>query len=230
MKKVIIFKPMPLILGCIGFLFTFVVYVINKYVKLGNDNYIWIPMFILHYFIWHYFGVIIERYKELSYKDSLTGLYNRRYFSEMLDIDLKRAKRENSIVSLLFIDIDDFKSVNDTYGHKYGDYVLVKLAKILKTEIREADIISRWGGEEFVILLHDIDIKASSAVAERLRMVVEKQKFNSQITISIGVAATDGSISLEKILYLADDALYKAKERKNMVIVFNPNNTVNSYN
>jgi len=228
MKKYFIFKPMPVILGCIGFILSFLCNVINKYAFLSHNNYKCALLVIMNSIIWYLFGVRIERYKELSYKDSLTGLFNRRYFSELLDIELKRARRYDSSISLLFIDIDDFKTVNDTYGHKYGDIVLVKFAKILKAEIRETDIVSRWGGEEFVILLHEKDLNASGAVAERLRKTVENQSFKPPITISIGVAVTDGNTSLEEIVCLADSALYKAKERKNKVVVFNPNNAANS--
>lgn len=229
MKKYLVFKPMPVVLGCMGFLLSFTCNIINKYTLLGNNNYKCIFIVIINTLIWYLFGFKIERYKELSHKDSLTGLYNRRYFSEILDIELKRAKRENSNLSLLFIDIDDFKSVNDNFGHKYGDIILVKFAKILKTEVRETDIISRWGGEEFVVLLHQKDMKASGAVAERLRKTVENQSFKPPITISIGVAIADGNVSLEEIVCLADNALYKAKERKNKVVVFNPNSVANSY-
>lgn len=229
MKKVFGIKPMPFLLGCIGLLLGLTACAISEVFRHEKAIYVWLLAIVIHAVIWYRLGKIIDRYKQLSYKDSLTGLYNRRYFYEILDIELKRAKRENSSISLLFIDVDDFKKVNDTYGHKYGDHVLAKLAEILKNGIRDVDIISRWGGEEFIILLHDTDIDGSRIVAERLRIAVEKQKFQCDITISIGVTATDGRISIEKIVTLADDAMYQAKEQKNMVVVFNPNVMVNNF-
>lgn len=222
MKNMFGIRPMPFLLGCMGLFFGLMICVANKLLTQREIIYIWLLIIIMHAFVWYYLGKTIDRYKQLSYKDSLTGLYNRRYFYEILEMEFKRAKRNSTAISLLFIDVDNFKGVNDTHGHKYGDYVLVKLASILKNELRDVDIISRWGGEEFIVLLHNTCIDGSRAVAERLRMAVEKQKFKSDVTISIGVTSSDGSMSVEKIVSLADAALYKAKEQKNMVIVFNP--------
>lgn len=228
MKKIFGIRPMPLFLGCMGLLFGLMGCVIFNLFNSDKIVYAWIAVIIINIAIWYCMGMTIDRYKQLSYKDSLTGLYNRRYFYEILDIEFKKTKRDNSSISLLFIDVDNFKKVNDTFGHKYGDQVLIKLADILKKETRDVDIISRWGGEEFIVILHDTDIDGSRIVAERLREAVEKQKFKSDITISIGVTSSDGSVSIEKIVTLADEALYKAKEQKNMVIVFNPNIIANN--
>lgn len=228
MKKVFGIRPMPFLLGCMGLFFGLMICVANEVFRRNKIIYVWLLAIIVHAIIWYYLGKIIDRYKQLSYKDSLTGLYNRRYFYEILEMEFKRARRNNISISLLFIDVDNFKKINDTYGHKYGDHVLVKLANTLKKEIRDVDIISRWGGEEFIVLLNDTDIDGSRVVAERLRAAVEKQKFQTDITISIGVTSSDGSISIEKIVSLADDALYKAKEQKNMVIVFNPSVAANN--
>lgn len=228
MKKVFVIRPMPFLLGCMGLFFGLMICVANEVFRRNKIIYVWLLAIIVHAIIWYYLGKIIDRYKQLSYKDSLTGLYNRRYFYEILEMEFKRARRNNISISLLFIDVDNFKKINDTYGHKYGDHVLVKLANTLKKEIRDVDIISRWGGEEFIVLLNDTDIDGSRVVAERLRVAVEKQKFQTDITISIGVTSSDGSISIEKIVSLADDALYKAKEQKNMVIVFNPSVAANN--
>lgn len=228
MKKVFGIRPMPFLLGCMGLFFGLMICVANEVFRRNKIIYVWLLAIIAHAIIWYYLGKIIDRYKQLSYKDSLTGLYNRRYFYEILEMEFKRARRNNISISLLFIDVDNFKKINDTYGHKYGDHVLVKLANTLKKEIRDVDIISRWGGEEFIVLLNDTDIDGSRVVAERLRVAVEKQKFQTDITISIGVTSSDGSISIEKIVSLADDALYKAKEQKNMVIVFNPSVAANN--
>lgn len=228
MKKVFVIRPMPFLLGCMGLFFGLMICVANEVFRRNKIIYVWLLAIIAHAIIWYYLGKIIDRYKQLSYKDSLTGLYNRRYFYEILEMEFKRARRNNISISLLFIDVDNFKKINDTYGHKYGDHVLVKLANTLKKEIRDVDIISRWGGEEFIVLLNDTDIDGSRVVAERLRAAVEKQKFQTDITISIGVTSSDGSISIEKIVSLADDALYKAKEQKNMVIVFNPSVAANN--
>ena len=152
MKKIFGIRLIPFFLGCAGLLLASMGYVANELLSRDKVIYVWLLAIIAHATIWYYLGKTIDRYKQLSYKDSLTGLYNRRYFHEILDIEFKRIRRDNSFISLLFIDVDNFKRINDTYGHKYGDHVLVKLSNILKKEIRDVDIVSRWGGEELLLL------------------------------------------------------------------------------
>lgn len=165
--------------------------------------------------------------------DALTGLNNRRQFEVRLKQEVSNAKRNKKPLCCIMLDIDYFKHVNDTWGHSAGDYVLKNVAKIIAQELREYDIASRYGGEEFCILLPDTKIKEAIFVAQRLRMAVEKTEINISedqilgkdmlnVTISIGVSEFDETIDMpEKLHQNADIALYEAKRRgRNRVIVY----------
>ncbi|MGI6685600.1 MAG: diguanylate cyclase [Bacillota bacterium] len=151
-------------------------------------------------------------------RDSLTGLYNRRFMEEFLERELSRAKRKNKTIVLMMLDIDYFKEVNDTYGHKAGDKVLIELSKILRSYIRKGDIACRYGGEEFLIILPDIDISVAYKRAEKIRRAIKNRsiKFEGKhldpITVSLGLVAypTHGKTS-HKLLMEADKFLYQAK-------------------
>jgi diguanylate cyclase (GGDEF)-like protein/PAS domain S-box-containing protein len=161
-----------------------------------------------------------------AHSDYLTGLNNRRYFVELSEKELERVRRYNKPLSLLMLDIDNFKHVNDTYGHSIGDVVLKRLAEICMNTVREIDIAGRLGGEEFGIVLPETKIDDAMEVAERLRKAieVEKIKIDQQaafnFTISIGVASLTGSHnSLDDLMISADNALYAAKASgKNKVV------------
>jgi len=165
--------------------------------------------------------------------DALTGLNNRHQFAHRLKQEVATAKRQNSSLCCIMFDIDFFKKVNDTYGHAVGDCVLKNVSKVIKKEIREYDIASRYGGEEFTILTPNTTLDEAYLVAQRLRAEVEKKKINIEeyhiegkdtisVTISVGVALYDKKKSDPSTLYQdADKALYEAKERgRNRVIVF----------
>lgn len=163
--------------------------------------------------------------QELAIHNGLTGIYNYRYFMKQLDEEIKRAERYGRSVSLMMIDIDLFKSVNDSHGHQRGDEVLKGLAQTLISNTRETDVVARYGGEEFCVILPETDLEAALDVAEKLRASVAKtsyarEKGNSvKITISIGVAAYPGNAGNEEdLLRKSDDALYAAKTKRNMVV------------
>ncbi len=163
---------------------------------------------------------LISELKHLSFIDPLTQLYNRRFFIDSSKTVLEIAKREETPLSLMMIDIDKFKNVNDTYGHQVGDEVLKLLAKTMKSRQRKSDMSCRYGGEEFVILLPKTSITKAEAVAKELRENVQKSYFEMSaqkkiaVTISIGVSTVniENEINIEKALKRADDALYEAKE------------------
>lgn len=163
---------------------------------------------------------------ELAITDGLTKLFIHRYFQNRLESELIRAKRYNSNISLLMLDIDHFKKVNDTYGHQEGDYVLKKFAKIISDHIRKVDIAARYGGEEFAIILPETGITGAEQVAEHLRFLIEKEEFkidgkNVPITTSIGVSSWDKIVSKEEFIEQSDRALYQAKhEGRNRVCKF----------
>lgn len=156
----------------------------------------------------------------LSLIDPMTKLYNRRYFSNISEHTLTLARRENQELSIIMIDIDDFKNINDTYGHQVGDDVIVSIANTLMLIQRKSDIVCRYGGEEFVILLPNTSLENAKKVAENARKKVEsicmKDLVNRdiQLTISLGVSSVNiaEEFILEMGLKRADDALYHAKK------------------
>lgn len=160
-------------------------------------------------------------------RDGLTRIYNRHSFEERLVYEIKRRRRYNHDLSLLMVDLDHFKSVNDTYGHKAGDMVLRKVGEILTKTFRTTDLAARYGGEEFVILLPHTSEEAAWKLAERVRTAIEKESFefeNQQfsITASIGVASVEGGALTtdDDLIIKADKALYQAKNNgRNMVVV-----------
>lgn len=150
-----------------------------------------------------------EILENISTKDSLTDLYNRRKFYESIEAKLKKANRG----ALIILDIDYFKKINDQYGHNVGDDVLKLLARKLLSNIRENDIVARWGGEEFLIFLSGSDIINATKIAERIRLAVSETDFTikDQVTISLGVAMIQNYDQINDAIKAADDALYKAK-------------------
>lgn len=156
--------------------------------------------------------------KYLSVTDGLTGLYNRRHFQCNFDREFLRSERYDSKLSLAMIDIDFFKQVNDTYGHGCGDYVLKEIAYLALQTFRKTDMVFRYGGEEFAVILTETDIQNAIIPCERLRKNVETYPFiyNGQpfnVTISAGVCEKDSSIlSAFDLFEKTDKALYQAKE------------------
>ncbi len=158
--------------------------------------------------------------------DYLTGLANRRHFMEKASIELARVSRYNSQLSLIIMDIDHFKIINDTYGHQTGDKVLEKLSEVCRHALREADIIGRIGGEEFAILLPETPTLQAYESAERLRELIAAAEVYVEngtpfhFTISIGISNTANNIlKLDQLLHMADLALYEAKKERNKVCV-----------
>ncbi len=165
-----------------------------------------------------------ETLKELVITDSLTGLANVRHFHDVLDNQLEMTRRYHSDLSLLMIDLDNFKRVNDTYGHQAGDEVLRQVGLLLKNGVRKTDLAARYGGEEFAIILPHTSKKTAIDVAEKLRLEADSLRLEDYpqvaVTFSIGVASSPGDADeAEKLLRMADDATYKAKEQgKNQTV------------
>lgn len=160
-----------------------------------------------------------------AFMDKLTGLYNRNYISEVLEAEFKRAKALHSNFSIVLFDIDNFKKINDTYGHPGGDHVLTELGKTVKDSgLRERDLAGRYGGEEFLIILNNSSLEQAHEVAERIRANIEARELQYSgakipVTVSLGVAALKKDHHSSADLYKdADEALYKSKkEGKNRV-------------
>jgi two-component system cell cycle response regulator len=170
-----------------------------------------------------------EFYKELSRKDGLTNLYNHRFFHQLLDTEISRAERYDRVVSLLMIDIDNFKTYNDTHGHPTGDVILKQLANLLRQSSRSCDYVARYGGEEFAIIAPEAGPDAAGRMAQRIREAVEEAKFEGEeimaggrLTISIGAASFPVQASSKSdLVEKADRALYRAKALgKNRVVLY----------
>lgn len=171
-----------------------------------------------------------ETLVRLAAKDGLTGLYNHAYIKERLKQELYRCQRYDHPLSLLMIDIDDFKSINDSYGHVVGDRILKTFSMLMQDIVRPSDITGRYGGEEFLVILPQTNSEDSLAVAERIRENIEFYEFEvhpskskiSQVTVSIGLCTfPDHGQSPEDLIAFADESLYVAKkEGKNKVSIF----------
>ncbi|HHT9125319.1 MAG TPA: diguanylate cyclase [Candidatus Brocadiia bacterium] len=159
-----------------------------------------------------------EKLEELAITDGLTGTYNHKYFQERLDYEFERAKRYNTSLSLIMVDIDYFKNFNDQFGHQLGDEVLISLARLFKDNLRHIDIVARYGGEEFALILPNTEGKECFLLAERLRTQTECYEIKGnvsplRITISLGLATFNGTNLNNKVelIKASDDALYSAK-------------------
>lgn len=160
-----------------------------------------------------------ERNRTLAFVDELTGLHNRRYIQQTLTQQIAQAQRQRRPLSLLMLDIDHFKRVNDSHGHQSGDKVLQDLATCIKARVRSQDTVGRWGGEEFIAILPDTDAAGAQVLAEQLRQAVEGWHFVSlqaqpiPLTISIGLHGLGEGEGSDELVGVADRALYLAKER-----------------
>ncbi|MCE5272849.1 diguanylate cyclase [bacterium] len=169
-----------------------------------------------------------KQLETLSVTDGLTELYNHRFFMESLTLEFSRARRANQNLAMLMADIDNFKRVNDTYGHQFGDEVLIHIARLLRGSRRGSDIVARYGGEEFVLLLPDTNLEQARALGDKLRRKIENSSVlfsgnKIKVTISVGAAALDNENvkNHRELLILADKGLYLAKRTgKNRLCVF----------
>ena len=161
---------------------------------------------------------MFRRMANLAISDGLTGLFNHRHFYELLQVEIERSERYSHQFSLLMIDADSLKKTNDTYGHLVGDQVLRELADLLLQETRESDMVARYGGDEFTVILPESPIDRAEALAQRLRWLVEEHKFmcgaeRIEFTISVGVTSfvPGQRTTVEGLVGRADRALYEAK-------------------
>ena len=168
-----------------------------------------------------------EQIKDMANKDFLTNLYNRRYVYEISGLLYENAKRENLKLAVIMIDIDHFKKINDTYGHKAGDFILISIAEIFRNNIRKSDTASRIGGEEFCLLLNVKKTTEAYTIMEKIRKTVETNSFIFEnktipVTISSGIT-TELENSFDDMIKRADMMLYKAKENgRNQTQIFKP--------
>lgn len=168
----------------------------------------------------------VERVKQLAYLDGLTGIFNRRFFELRINEEIERARRYGTVLSVVMADIDQFKHLNDEFGHLLGDEVLRQVSSIFHQQVRKIDVVCRYGGEEFALLLTQTTVEQGFAVAEKLRRVIEKWQFPGvprSITISAGVAAFPAhGRNRDELVRAADSGLYQAKQTgRNRVCINN---------
>jgi len=177
----------------------------------------------------------VQRAEALSVTDDLTQLYNSRYLSQVLRRETKRASRSGRPLSLLFIDLDGFKSINDSHGHLYGSRALVEAAGLIRLSARETDVVSRFGGDEFALILPDTGSDGAAAVGERIRERIAAHRFlqgdglSIHLTVSVGVATLpDVAASTEGLIQAADQAMYYVKDHGKNGIYISGSETVNA--
>lgn len=198
-------------------------YLIVRILHMDFTLLVWCTIVFIDMLFAFHCGKIIENLYKRVLSDDLTGVGNRNLFY------LKFPSKINDVsqTSLLILDLDAFKSINDCYGHNVGDEVLIHFANILRGSTRPSDTIVRWGGEEFVIIIPRTEVQDAFVYAERIRCITEKSNFYSKInnstikfTVSIGIATGMENESAEDVVDRADKALYKAKEQRNLVVTW----------
>lgn len=215
-----LYRHTPLVLAAGGFILWLVTFSVDRYFN-HSQVLIWLPFVSIKIIACFACGVLITKLYSKAYTDKLTGLGNRAFFdARLFGLQVKGP------VSLLLIDVDNFKKVNDAYGHLNGDNVLREFAVILQGSTRKSDIISRWGGEEFAVILPDTSVTEGYKIAERIREIVADRLFacgmdRCSITVSVGLASTSvaAGFQAEQLLRDADMALFEAKEKKNSIII-----------
>jgi diguanylate cyclase (GGDEF)-like protein len=166
-----------------------------------------------------------RRLVDAALRDPLTGLYNRRHFDERLGAELSAARRHGTPLTLMVVDVDHFKNINDTHGHLAGDAVLRQVAEVLQAAMRKEDVVARFGGEEFVVIARSTDLAGASRFAERIRRQIEErvcsfERLELQVTASIGIAELGAEGGAQDLLDAADRALYQAKASgRNTIVV-----------
>jgi diguanylate cyclase (GGDEF)-like protein len=172
--------------------------------------------------------VLFDRVMGLAIRDALTGLYNYGYFKEALYYEVQKSRRYDTPLSLLFLDIDNFKLINDTLGHLQGDHIMRQVGAILQKGVRQADLLCRYGGDEFVVLLSQTSSDQAMVLGERLRQLIAQSSLNPmdqglKTTVSIGVSGLEPGMNPEDLIKAADKAHYRAKQAgKNRVLGTSP--------
>lgn len=213
------YKQAPLALSTLGIAMGLTGYYLDIVLRVSFENLLWAGIVLFLGITGFAAGRLVQRLDLSAHTDFLTGLWNRRYFYLRLAEEEVRATRKNTQLCIAMIDIDNFKEINDRYGHATGDMLLSDLAAMFRKSVRNIDVVTRWGGDEFAIIFAGASLMEAHEIMERVRQKVEA-RFNSSygLAISAGIISLEPDRELEDLLVLADRALYKAKEQKNSVI------------
>lgn len=208
----------PYILATLGTLLSVLGYYLDAIYQVKCEGILWTGVFFILSVGGFIIGKLIQKLTVSSYTDFLTNLFNRRYFYLRLNEEEAKASRKRTQLCIAMIDADNFKAINDTYGHAVGDVLLADLSAILTINTRVTDIVTRWGGDEFAIIFPDTSPENSLEIVERIRTKVEKKFSSYHLTISVGIIELRPDQDLKSLLNKADQALYQAKKQKNAVI------------
>ena len=211
-------RKAPLIYGSVGTLLGLVGYLVDKYGVLADMN-LWLIVIAMQAFFGFRCGELVQKLHKSAYTDSLTKLGNRRMFYHRLDRVIAKQRCKDAGLFIAFIDVDFFKYVNDNYGHRIGDEILIMVGHILRKNARASDTVIRWGGDEFAIIFSGTDIEGVHKAGERIRMNVASALQEYQVTISVGIISVQEGDNSDKVLIKADKALYQAKKTRNMVVM-----------
>lgn len=220
----VFYRFTPWILAAAGALISSIGYYLDVACQVSYEGVLWIGVFFILTIGGFATGKLIQKLNLSSHTDFLTGLWNRRCFYMRLDEEESRATRNKTPLCVAMIDVDDFKRMNDTYGHAMGDVILADIATIVNKNTRTTDIVTRWGGDEFAVIFSATYLPEARKIMERIRRKVET-KFQSSygLTISAGIMALEPEQDLQDLLIKADQALYKAKTQKNTIITVRDN-------
>ncbi|WP_286238711.1 GGDEF domain-containing protein [Neptuniibacter halophilus] len=165
---------------------------------------------------------LYQHTRHQALRDPLTGLYNRRFIAECITKEIANSRRNGSRFAILLMDLDNFKQVNDRYGHNTGDEVLQRFATVLHRQIRHSDVVARWGGEEFAMLCRDTDETEACTVAEKLLTQFRQEAYpeDLRVTATIGIAVSCGKETMSQVLHKADKNLYRGKDLGKDQVVF----------
>ncbi|HOV69043.1 MAG TPA: GGDEF domain-containing protein [Clostridia bacterium] len=203
--------------AALGFIFGLCAFVAFKTIHPVHVETFWIYIISGITLLSALYGLLLKNLLHCAHRDPLTGLFNRKYFDMQLRCELKKLYVRQSSLSVCIIDIDYFKSINDTYGHIAGDRLLVKIADVLKKTFTCPYTVARWGGEEFAVILPKTNNFTANSYAEKARKEIEDSSECMGVTVCAGVVTIEKPMNAEIVLEMADNALYQAKRTRNRV-------------
>ena len=215
-----LFRNANYVMGAFGFFLGLGMYIVHKTLQIGlfavTEEAIWMCFTAILVFLGLVNGKMIRMLHHWAYCDFLTGVWNRKYFHYRLNKELQDKRKKQQKLCIALVDVDDFKQVNDTYGHSAGDKVIKKIANVLIKNVRKTDAVIRLGGDEFAIIFSETEIKKAKMISERIRSSVDHQC--EHVTVSVGVVEFKKNLKTAEIIDFVDAVLYKAKLSKNAVI------------